>query len=941
MKHLSFLLLLLFGRQHLPAQDIVLHTAAPGSFPIATAASVTPIYVNSNDHWLVQQTALLLQQDIQRVTGRSPAILHRMPASAANIIIIGSLDHNPGITPIIDDSLRGKWEAFVLTTIPNPFKGISQALVIAGSDKRGTAYGAFELSKQIGVSPWYWWADVPVPLHKELYIRKDTWLCQHPAVKYRGFFINDEAPCISGWTKEKFGGLNHLFYEKVFQLLLRMKANYLWPAMWGNAFNDDDTLNPILANKYGIVMGTSHHEPMMRAQQEWKRYGSGPWNYETNAATLDSFWKKGIRNMDSRESIVTVGMRGDGDMPMTEGSNIALLEKIVNNQRRIIHDITGKAPETIPQSWALYKEVQDYYDKGMRVPDDVTLLLCDDNWGNVRKLPGLHDKPRSGGYGMYYHFDYVGDPRNYKWLNTNSLPRVWEQMHLTRQYGVDHIWIVNVGDIKPMELPIEFFLDYAWNPDKWPADSLDTYVRQWASRQFGEKYAAPIADILKKYTFYNNRRKPELLAPDTYSLLHYNEAQQVVSDYNTLANKADSIYKLLPAALHDAYYQLVLYPVKACANLNELYYTVGLDHLYAGQGRASTNLMAEKAETLYIRDSLLSKYYNDTLSGGKWRHMMDQTHIGYTYWQQPPVNKMPDVIRLSPADIPNWGVSIEGSSLSWPRDTTTAMLPAFHRYGQPEHYIECFYKTPGQPACKIEPGADWLHTRTTHPSPLEDRIYISVDWEKAPAGSHRIPIHITGPSQQKVTVNTIIANPTLSPAPPPDAFLESDGYISMEAEHYSRAIQTPAVKWQRIPGLGRTLSGMEATITAPVQTPGDNSPRLEYTLYLTDSGTITVHAYFSPTLNFSGKGLRYAVSFDSNEPQILDLSENSSGKNWNISVANNIFISSSRHVLSRPGKHVLKYWVVDPGVVLQKIVVDTGGVKQSYLGPPESRFKAR
>ena len=310
--------------------------------------------------------------------------------------------------------------------VRNPFPGVHQALVITGSDRRGTAYGVFELSRAIGVSPWYWWADVPVKHADALYLPPHNFVSNTPGVKYRGFFINDEAPALSGWVHEKFGNFNHEFYEHVFELLLRLKANYLWPAMWGNAFNDDDKLNPVLASQYGIVMGTSHHEPMLRAQQEWKRFGKGPWDYQKNAPVLDSFWRIGIQHMDSHESVVTVGMRGDGDKPMEEGSNIALLEKIVADQRQILQEVTGKDPATIPQSWALYKEVQDYYDKGMRVPDDVTLLLCDDNWGNVRKLPQAGEKPRGGGYGMYYHFDYVGGPRNYKWLNTNPLPRIWE-----------------------------------------------------------------------------------------------------------------------------------------------------------------------------------------------------------------------------------------------------------------------------------------------------------------------------------------------------------------------------------------------------------------------------------------------------------------------------------------------------------------------------------
>jgi hypothetical protein len=602
----------------------------PGSFPIVSSSAPTTIYVNEKDHWLVQKSASLLQSDIEKVTGKKPAIANT--ASGKNIIIIGSLDQSPLIQELIRTkklnvtNIKGKWEGYQLQLVNQPIRGVENALVITGSDRRGTAYGVFELSQQIGVSPWYWWADVPVRKKNELYFKKGIVASGAPAVKYRGIFINDEAPAFSGWTKEKFGGVNHTMYENMFELLLRMKANYLWPAMWGNAFNDDDTLNPVMADKYGIVMGTSHHEPMLRAQQEWKRYGKGKWDYDSNEVVLKEFWRKGIKNMGSHESIVTVGMRGDGDMPMTRGTATALLERIVKDQRQIIEEVTGKPASETPQLWALYKEVQDYYDQGMRVPDDVTLLLCDDNWGNIRKLPKLTDPKRKGGYGIYYHFDYVGGPRNYKWVNTNPIARTWEQMHLAYEYNVRDIWIVNVGDLKPMEFPISFFLDYAFNPDKIGADDVQRYTQQWAAAQFGSKYAADIADIIAKYTRYNGRRKPELLDANTYSLSNYNEAERVTADYNNLLAKAERINKELPAAYHDAYFQLVLHPVKACANLQELYTNVAWNQFYAAKKNILANKYADKVKQLYAKDSLISIEYNN-ISGGKWNHMMDQTTL--------------------------------------------------------------------------------------------------------------------------------------------------------------------------------------------------------------------------------------------------------------------------------------------------------------------------
>ena len=588
--------LFLIATQSANAQNngsYVSSTTGKGYFTLSAAGKSAPLYISESDFPGVIRALKDMQKDITSVTKAQPSLSTGKVDGGKAIVLVGTLGKSPLIDKLVQQKkldvkgIQGKWETFLLQVVQNPMPGVDKALVIAGSDKRGTIYGIYDLSAQIGVSPWYWWADVPVKEQKSLYVLPGRHSDGEPAVKYRGIFINDEAPAFSGWNKEKFGGVNHGVYEKMFELILRLKGNYLWPAMWGNAFNDDDKLDPALADEYGIVMGTSHHEPMDRAQQEWKRYGKGPWNYETNSDVLKDFWKKGIENMGDKETIVTIGMRGDGDKPMTQGSNIALLEKIVADQRQIITETTKKDITKTPQMWALYKEVQDYYDKGMRVPDDVTLLLCDDNWGNIRKLPKLSDPYRTGGYGIYYHFDYVGGPRNYKWLNTNPITKVWEQMHLAYEYGDKQVWVVNVGDLKPMEFPISFFLDYAWSPKKWTADRLEEYTRLWVQQQFGPQYAKEIAAIISKYSKYNGRRKPELLDANTYRLVNYREFETVVADYNKLRDEAEALNKKLPAAYKDAYYQLVLHPVQACANLNELYFDAAKNKLYAQQGRAA------------------------------------------------------------------------------------------------------------------------------------------------------------------------------------------------------------------------------------------------------------------------------------------------------------------------------------------------------------------
>lgn len=846
-----FFIIILFCTS-VQAQQIIFNNQISNSFSISSTA----IYVDAGDIALVKKSASLLQQDIEAVTGKKLSLVNTMPSSK-NIIIVGSLENSSLIKQLILAKklnvrpLKNKWEGYQIQTIKNPFKGVDNALIISGSDRRGTAYGVFELSRQIGVSPWYWWADVPVKKSTALFVRSNTIIADAPKVKYRGVFINDEAPALSNWSKEKFGGFNHQFYEKVFELMLRLKANYLWPAMWGNAFYYDDSLNIKSADEYGIVMGTSHHEPLMRAHEEWKYFGKGKkWNYDSTETGLKEFWRGGMQRA-TNEKIVSVGMRGDGDEPMSRGTATALLERIVKDQRQIIEDVTGKPASATPQLWALYKEVQDYYDKGMRVPDDITLLLCDDNWGNIRKLPKITDAPRKAGYGIYYHFDYVGGPRNYKWLNTNPIARVWEQMHMAYEYDVKNIWIVNVGDIKPMEFPISFFLDYAWNPEKIGAGDLQKYTEQWSAAQFGNKYAKDIADLITKYSKYNGRRKPELLDANTYSLNNYKEFETVVKDYNTLLKKAEQVNDKLTAEYKDAFFQLVLHPVKACANLNEMYYNVALNKEAYKNKYASANTYADKVKQLYLNDSLISLQYH-TINNGKWNHMMSQTHIGYTYWQQPPFNRMP-AVKYVPQD----SVIVEPKILS----------------------------------------------------------------------AHVVSAVVTG----DVFGNVF--------------YQDEERGVSIEAAHYTKAINGNSISWKILPNHGRTGDAITTfPVTAAEEKPDGNTPHLEYEFYSYGKGDFKLNAYFSPTLNFNNteKGLQYAVSVDDELPQIISI--NSEDKTsisgiWNKWVSENIIIKTSQHKILNEGKHTVKYWMVNSGVVLQKLVLDFGNVKQNHLGPPETKWK--
>ncbi|WP_321321707.1 glycosyl hydrolase 115 family protein [Labilibaculum sp.] len=922
------------------------------NFPIVKSQKGTPIYIDDKDYSGVIKVAELFQKDIEKVTGVTNS-LHIGEKPQGTIIIIGTIGKSQIIEDLIAsgklkvNDVKGKWDNSLIEVVENPLPNVDRALVIAGSDKRGTIYGMFDISRKMGVSPWYFWADVPVKKHSEVFIKAGRYNLGEPKVKYRGIFLNDEEPALGRWAVENYGGFNHQMYEHVFELILRLKGNFLWPAMWWASFNSDDPLNAQLADEFGIVMSTSHHEPLMRAHAEWKPYGGKAWNYKSNKSQLDAFWKEGIERMGNKESVVTLAMRGDGDEAMEEGTNIELLEDIVANQRKIIEEVTQKPANETPQVWALYKEVQEYYDKGMKVPDDVTLLFCDDNWGNVRVLPEPEAAERPGGYGMYYHFDYVGGPRNYKWLNTNSLPRVWEQLRLTYEHGVDRIWIVNVGDLKPMELPISFFFDYAWNPESVTVNELSEYTTNWASEQFSGKYAEEIAELLDLYTKYNRRRTPELLDDHTYSLIHYREFEKVVEDYNRLAQKAKSLYDIIDKNQKDAFYQLVYFPVSICANLNEMYLYLAKNKQYAKEKRAATNLMADKVVELFKRDSLLTLEFHTELADGKWNHMMAQQHIGYTYWNQPDSNTMPQITYLKVPEVGQLCIKIEGKDKIWTKHDSTANLSNFDNINQQEFYFELFNTGKRAIDYKIE-APEWLKiSETENNLKEEDRHFVSVNWDQLPVGNSAGTIFVSGNGQ--VIELGVIADKIDLNKKKLQGFIENNGVVSIEAVDFNSSSTSQGFDWEVINGLGNTKGGVTSLpVNKGYQEFSKDNSHLEYTFTLLNkpkNDSITLFMCLAPTQDFKNKdGLKYAVSVDDEEPQIINLHEGCIGKDWNYAewwctaVSDNKLVRKSKHKLNNTETHIVRYWLIDPGIVLQKLMIDNGGLKPSYLGPPECKM---
>jgi hypothetical protein len=814
-----------------------------GYFTISCGNDLSEIMVNSTDHSGVIRAVYDLQTDVYNVSGNKPALKFDQTFNARNVIIVGTI----GKSVLIDDlvakkaidasELNGKWEKFIIKTIDNPMPGVESALVIAGSDKRGTIFGIYELSEQMGVSPWNWWADVPVQKKENIFVVPGTYTQGEPAVKYRGIFINDEAPSLTGWVNHTYGTDygGHRFYSRVFELILRLKGNYLWPAMWGWSFYADDPLNSKVADEMGVIIGTSHHEPMARNHQEWARNREeyGAWNYSTNQKVIDQFFRDGIERMQGTEDLVTIGMRGDGDEAMSAEADVALLERIVKNQRAIIEKTTKRPASETPQVWALYKEVLDYYDAGMRVPDDVIMLLCDDNWGNVRRLPNEKELKHPGGWGMYYHVDYVGAPRNSKWLNVTPIQHMWEQLQLTYDYGVDKLWVLNVGDIKPMEYPITLFMDMAWDPTQYSAANLMEHSRKFGTQQFGEEQADEAMRILNLYSKYAGRVTPEMLDRHTYNL-EMGEWKMVSDEFLKLEAEALRQYLSLEPQFRDAYQQLILFPVQAMANLYEMYYSQAMNHKLFAENNPQANEWADNVERTFKRDAELNHDYNNVMANGKWKNMMSQKKIGYTSWHD-----------------------------NFPADT----LPEIFRIQNPE---------------------------------------------------------------------TAVGN---------YVFEAGNGYVAIEAEHYYALKDAPNAQWTVIPYLGRTLSGLAVM---PYSEAVDGAS-VSYKMKLpSDVKNVTVHVVVKSTLAFANlEGHKYSIGFSGGEAQTINFNADLNEKPENIYSV--FYPTVARRVVekkvemevpaSSDGMQILTLTPLDPGIVFEKIVVDFGGYKNSYLFMDESENK--
>nr|WP_320058156.1 glycosyl hydrolase 115 family protein [uncultured Bacteroides sp.] len=959
----------------IPSQYIQ-HEVSKNAFTIVANGKATSIYVDAADWRGVIRAANNLGNDIRKVSGIASKV-KESTTPETHSIIIGTIGKSKLIDKLIADKkinvsdIKGQWESFVIQTV-------GSNLIVAGADKRGTIYGIYDVSEKIGVSPWYFWADVPAKKSNKLYVKAGRFVQDSPKVKYRGIFINDESPSFTGWCNAKFGGVNSKMYVNMFELLLRLKANFLWPAMWGNAFNEDDPMNPVLADEYGIVMGNSHHEPMMRAQKEYtkRKQEIGEWDFVTNSANLEKFWFEGLNRNKNYDNVITMGMRGDGDVAMGKGEdleNIKTLQNVVKSQRYIIRKVYNDDPANHPQLWAIFTEVQRYYDAGLTVPDDIILLFCDNNWGYIRRTLPLKEKDRIGGGGLYYHIDMNGGPWNDRWVNTTTIPKLREQFNLAYQSGINKLWVVNVGDLKPKEIPIDFIMRYAWNPEAVPADKTMDYSIDWATKTFGSEHAVEIADIVSKYPKYNLWRKAEAQVPNIFSIVNHNEGDRVIQLWRDVANKAEALKSKIAPEAQDAYYQLVLYPTKASAGVAEMYIAADKNNLYAKQGRVGANDYAKRVRDLYDLDKQLSDYYNGPMADGKWKNMMSDIHIGYRIWSMPLTSTMPAVVDVTPLPTPAMGIAVEGSEQAWPASAEKAALPVFDGLNKKPYYIDVFNRGTGAFTFNAVANNSWIKLSVTKGTvEKENRIIVDIDWESLPVGKADGLIEIRqGDSLVQVQVSAVKA---IIPVTTEPYFGSLTGEFSIPANKFNANVAGKKSKWLLLPDLGRDEACMGIfPVTAPSEIP-KTAPRLEYKMYLNQQGKTTFCIGILPTQDVNPeRGLRIAVSIDNGEPQILDARKGlvdtfteytptnlanskvlkplpplnkeialvGTEKLRRNEIFDNIRWLDVQLDVAAPGFHTLKVFMIDPELVLERIVANPDNDHPSYFGVPSLQHNAK
>lgn len=934
-----------------------------GDFPLFFDDAVADILIDSRDLSAVRRAANDLQSDLQLVTGKQPVVKTNTSHISKNAVIIGTLDNSKFIAQLVKEgkldveNLQGRWESFVIQTVEQPIPGIDYALVIAGSDMRGTIFGIYELSEQIGVSPWYWWADV-TPQRKDLLaVKPGIYQQGEPTVQYRGIFINDEY-MLTHWsnkTNDPGKRIGPETYKRIFELLLRLKANFLWPAM--NQVGESFYANPLnakYANDYGIVVGSTHVDMLLRNNNhEWNAWaaknrkpnGALPiYDYSVDPDYVYRYWEERIKDVKDYENAYSIGMRAIHDEPMpaanvrSEQGKIELLEKIFADQRELISKWINKDVSAELQLFTPYKEVLDYYRAGLKVPDDVTIIWPNDNHGFLRDVPNEEERQRSGGHGLYYHQSYLGPPgQTYLWQGTTPLSLMASELNKAIEYGIEKLWVLNVGNLKTREIPIDFMMRLAWNIDSWDPANVVEYLTDFADKTFGSENAQAIAEIMMQYYQYNIARRPELMQKGVYSLSNYgDEGQKRLNDFICITKEAEEIYNNLPDRLQAAFYELILYPVRSSAQNFEKYIAAERSVLFALQNRGEiANIEAAKAEFALKLQEKDVDYYNFSLSGGKWRYFLDpftdvnSASLPHYAW----LEKMPSVGNVDHVfSKPSLGVIAEGQISAY-EDS----ILQFSVFTQDSRFIDVYNSGGGVINWQAGVSHDWIKlTKTAGGLVSQERLWVDIDWSALPNGENTGFIYFTAAGQEKTIIVTA-DKPEYPLREQVVGHIEANGYVSIEAEHYYEKQDKGGSRWEVYAGLGRSgdslkaVPDLAASFTEDIR---ETAPVVQYRIYFFSTGTFPIEVHRVPTLApMSG---RVGISIDSGQPEILVGTNDVTDAAWRKNILEHIEKVTGSITIDEPGYHVLNVWLVDPGVIIDKILIDTGGLAYSYFGPPES-----
>ena len=892
--------------------------------------------------------ANLLSEDIYKVTNFKPKVITEINTANGNTIVIGSLD-----SPVINTFLKGEtlqegfknqWESYLYKAISNPTKKIKKAFIIAGTNPRGTAYGVFNISKKIGVSPWYWWADVPVKYSKELILNEDDFYSKEPSVKYRGIFLNDEDWGLQPWAAKTFepetGDIGPKTYSKIFELLLRLNANTIWPAMHPStkAFFYYPN-NAKVASNYNIVIGTSHAEPMLRNNvDEWDKNKYGAFNYKTNKDNVLNYWETRVKEAKNIDAIYSMGMRGVHDSGMEgvkdKDEAVSILDGIIQDQRNLLKTHIKDDVTEIPQALTVYKEVLDLYKSRLKVPDDITLVWTDDNYGYIRALSNTEEQKRPGGAGVYYHGSYWGRPHDYLWLSSTNPYLIQEEMMKVYNLNNKHIWILNVGDIKPLEYNMQLFLDMAYDADKFQNSSYITeHQQQFYGGVFGNEFSEDITKIREDYFQLAFERKPEFMGwsqterttpiyNTAYNTLsNGDEIQKRINAYESIEAEVEHIEKNLPENLKSAFTQLVGYPVKASSHMNKKFLFRDKAMIYAKQGRQSASNYAKLSHQAYKEIEALTKKYN-SLSNRKWNGMMDMKPRNLPVFDNPSI----DLKTIDSNE--SFGISVEDTLTT---STGKLRLPTFYIGDSTSYFIDLFLKKDNSVTWQIKDFPNWIKVTKTSGTfnvsklQVEDRVYVSIDWNvwKASNEPNSEILKIQLNSEEKnIQINVSNSYKNI----PENSFIEKNEKVVMYTNHYSKNELKDTFLWKEITGLGHSKSVMQSNpLKASPILNQENAPFLEYEMYtetISETANLTLVAIPTHPLTTDSE-LRIGVQWNEEPIQIVNFKTEGRSDIWKQNVLSNKAIKQVQVPIKSIGKQTVRIYMVDPGVLLDYFVLDT------------------